>query len=54
MPESCKSQNLWHLPDWKEVYPTIDASIFVKQNFQDMGKYLIRKQSKDVPHGTCK
>jgi len=45
-------QNEWHLPCWVQVYPTIDASIFVKQNFQDISKYVIRKRKKNAPRGT--
>lgn len=41
-------ESKWHLPMKGEVYPTIDASIFCKQNFQDMSKYLIKKVRKDA------
>lgn len=37
----------WHLPMKDDVLHTIDASIYCKQNFQDMSKYLIKKVIKD-------
>lgn len=43
MKDDVKRELKWHLPMKRDVYPTIDASIFCKQNFQDTLKYLIKK-----------
>lgn len=46
MEKDGRKESKWHLPMKGEVYPTIDASIFCKQNFQDLSKYPIRKVAK--------
>ena len=40
-------ESKWHLPMKGEVYPTIDASTFCKQIFEDMSNYLIKKVRKN-------